>query len=77
MGSHCRDLEAPGLVCSALNHPSWRKRFERDLQHLHGDPVSPMEGGGSSPVPRDEGGKGYCPRPGRRKVFCFLVKGGL
>lgn len=52
------------------------EEFERDLQRLHGDPTSPMEDGGSSPMPRGEGGKGYCPRHERRKVFCFLNKGG-
>lgn len=25
-------------------------------------------------MPRGEGGKGYCPRPGRRTVFWFLIK---
>lgn len=26
-------------------------------------------------MPWGKGGKGYCPRPGRRQVFCFLIKG--
>lgn len=52
------------------------EEFERDLPRLRGDPMSPMEDGGSSPMPRGEGGKGYCPRHERRKVFCFLNKGG-